>query len=133
MASNTGCTSDGELAITFNISAVAACCARASVRSLLGREVDRRLTLGVDAMRRLVTLRPFARPFATLVLPPLDARAISVPEVQQGHLIGPNHPSGRAERAGIVVANSLGQCQQRVQKLWGRRQRSGTVVVVRKP
>src|SRR5258708_27664692 len=90
MAANTGCTSDGELAITFNISAVAACCSRASFRSLLGRETERRLMVGAGAMRRLVlaVLRPFAglalRAFASLVLPPvLDGRAISVPRVKK--------------------------------------------------
>ena len=44
MASNTGCTSEGEEAMTFRISAVAACCSRASFRSLLGSETERRLT-----------------------------------------------------------------------------------------
>ena len=54
MASNTGCTSSGELAMTFNISAVAACCSRASFRSLLGPETERRLTrVAAGAMRAL--------------------------------------------------------------------------------
>src|SRR4029079_9052607 len=84
MASNTGCTSDGELAMTFNISAVAACCSRASFRSLLGPDSERRLArVAVGAMRRLflVVLRPFAG-LALLVfaLPPVfDGRAISAP------------------------------------------------------
>ena len=43
-ASSTGCTSSGEPAMTFNISAVASCCLRASFRSLLGSEIERRLT-----------------------------------------------------------------------------------------
>ena len=62
-ASSTGCTSVGELAMTFNISAVAACCSRASFRSLLGSETERRLTrVAAGAMRGLVlvVLRPFA-------------------------------------------------------------------------
>ena len=96
MASNTGCTSVGELAMTFNISAVAACCSRASFRSLLGSETERRLTrVAAGAMRGLVlvVLRPFAglalRAFASLVLPPvLDGRAISAPRVKKGILSG---------------------------------------------
>ena len=95
-ASSTGCTSRGELAMTFNISAVAACCSRASFRSLLGSETERRLTrVAAGAMRRLVlaVLRPFAglalRAFASLVLPPvLDGRAISAPRVKKGILSG---------------------------------------------
>src|SRR3954452_12226816 len=78
IASNTGCASFGELAMTFNISAVAACCARASFRSFFGPETERRLTrLVVGAMRglALVVLRPFPRPalrvFAALVLLPV--------------------------------------------------------------
>src|SRR2546430_15963456 len=85
IASNTGCTSDGELAMTFNISAVAACCSRASFRSCLGPETERRLArMAASAIGRLflVVLRPFAGlallAFASLVLPPvLDGRAIS--------------------------------------------------------
>ena len=87
IASNTGWMSFGDLAITFNISAVAACCSRASFRSLLGPETERRLArVAAGAMRGLVlvVLRPFAgfalRAFASLVLPPvLDGRAISAP------------------------------------------------------
>src|SRR5215470_14419649 len=85
IASNTGCTSDGELAITFNISAVAACCSRASFNSLPRPERFNRIAVG--AMRRLVLagLGPFGelalRVFAALVLPPiLDGRAISAPK-----------------------------------------------------
>ena len=37
MASNTGCTSDGELAITFRMSAVAVCRSSASLVSLNSR------------------------------------------------------------------------------------------------
>src|SRR4051794_7045781 len=81
MASNTGCTSDGELAITFNISAVAACCSRASWRSLIVSEAVRLPRAAAGAVRRLalVVLRPFVGPalraFAPLVLPPdLDGR-----------------------------------------------------------
>src|SRR6185436_19175236 len=91
IASNTGCTSDGELAMTFNISAVAACCSRASFSSLLGSEIERRLTrAAAGAMGRLVLvfLRSFAGlallAFALLVLPPvLDGRAISAPRVRR--------------------------------------------------
>ena len=75
--------------MTFNISAVAACCSRASFRSLLGSEIERRLTrLAAGAVRRLVLvlLRPF---FAALFLPPvLDGRAISAPRVKKGILSG---------------------------------------------
>ena len=96
IASSTGCTSDGELAMTFNISAVAACCSRASFRSLLGSEIERRLTrVAAGAMRRLVfvVLRPFAalalRAFAPLFLPPvLDGRAISAPKGHKAILSG---------------------------------------------
>src|SRR5258707_13290455 len=91
MASNTGCTSDGELAMIFNISAVAACCSRASFRSSLGPDTERRLArVAAGPMRRLVlvVLRPFVGlallAFALLVLPPvLDGRAISVPRVRR--------------------------------------------------
>src|SRR5215212_11114111 len=94
IASNTGCTSDGELAMTFNISAVAACCARASFRSMLGPEAERRLArVAAGAMLRLVLvlLRPFnglaLRVFAALFLPPvLDCRAIAAPRVRKGIL-----------------------------------------------
>src|SRR3954471_23959022 len=96
MASNTGCTSSGELAMTFNISAVAACCSRASFRSLLGSEIERRLAgrEATGAMRGLVlTLRSFAkldfRVFAALLLPPLfDGRAIAAPTVKKRILSG---------------------------------------------
>src|SRR3954463_446472 len=78
IASNTGCTSDGELAMTFNISAVAACCSRASFRSLLGLDAERRFApvaaVGVRCLV-LLTFRPFAglalRDFACLFLPPV--------------------------------------------------------------
>src|SRR3954454_10243858 len=91
MASKTGWTSSGELAMTFNISAVAACCARASFRSLLGLETEGRLTrAAAGAMGRLVfaILRPFAglalRAFALLALPPiLDDGAIFAPKVKK--------------------------------------------------
>ena len=79
MASNTGCTSSGELAITFNISAVAACCSRASFRSLLGSEIERRLTrVAAGAMRGLVlvVLRPFAGP-ALRAFAPASLTALS--------------------------------------------------------
>src|SRR5882757_7217791 len=113
MAANTGCTSDGELAITFNISAVAACCSRASFRSLLGSKTEQRLArVAAGAIRRLVlvVLRPFAglalRVFASLVLPPvLDGRAIFRPQGQEEHLIGLSHPSGRADKAESHVAS----------------------------
>ena len=62
MASNIGLTFEGELAIAFNISAVAACCSRASLRSSLGPEAGRRLTgAAAGAMWRLglAVLRPF--------------------------------------------------------------------------
>src|SRR6185436_7864693 len=96
IASNTGCTSDGELAMTFNISAVAACCSRASFRSVLGSEAGRRLTrVAAGAMRGLVlvVLRPFAglalRAFASLVLPPvLGGRVISAPRIKKSILWG---------------------------------------------
>src|SRR5947209_9593130 len=85
MALNTGCTSSGELAMTFNISAVAACCWRASLRSLAAVETERRLTrLAAGAIRRLVlvVLRPFAAlsrlAFALRVLlPVVDGRLMA--------------------------------------------------------
>src|SRR6266567_8792792 len=104
IASNTGCTSLGELAMTFNISAVAACCSRASFRSLLGPETEPRLARVVaGAMRRLVlvVLRPFAglalRVFASLVLPPvLDGRVIiRPPPGSRRASYGLNRHSGR--------------------------------------
>src|SRR6478609_1955208 len=90
IASNTGRTSDVESAMTFKISAVAACCSRASFRSVLGPDTERRLTrLGAGAMRRLVleVLRSFdgfaLRAFAARVLPLLvDDRVISAPSVE---------------------------------------------------
>src|SRR5882757_9026149 len=116
MASNTVCTSDGELAITFKISAVAVCCSRASFRSCLGPETERPLTrVAVGAMGRLVLviLRPFAalalRAFAPLVLlPVLDGRVMSAPRVKKGHLIGPDHHSGRggSSRAALPTGPS---------------------------
>src|SRR5215470_6406780 len=103
IASKTGCTSDGELAITFRISAVAACCSRASVNSLLRLEAEERFDrTAVGAIRRLVLpdLRPFNEPalrvFAALVLSlVLDGRAISAPKGQEGYVIGPSLHSGR--------------------------------------
>src|SRR3954464_9130189 len=87
MALNTGWTSSGELAMSFNISAVAACCSRASFRSLPGSETERRLSrLAVGGMRRLALAAlwplsgPALRAFIFLVLLVLvDGRAISVP------------------------------------------------------
>src|SRR5438309_4647234 len=87
MALNTGCRSSGELAMTFNISAVAACCSRASLRSLLKPEIERRLTWrAVDTMLRLALAAlplfsgPALRVFDLLVLlPVLERRAISRP------------------------------------------------------
>src|SRR5215471_2481979 len=94
MASNTGCTSDRELAITFRMSAVAACCSRASFNSLPGVETDERLDrMAVGGMRLvLARLRPLTlRAFVAPVLPPvLDGRTIFAPGGQQGHLIGLN-------------------------------------------
>src|SRR3954451_21649741 len=96
MTSNTGCTFDGELAMTFNISAEAACCSRASFRSLLRSEAERRLN-GVPAAAircfALLASRPFGglslRDFRSLVLPPVfDGRAISAPEVKKYILSG---------------------------------------------
>src|SRR5215475_9649206 len=112
IASNTGCTSDGELAITLRISAAAACCSRASFNSLPRPEADERFDrLAVGAMRRLVLagLRPVAelalRVFAAVGLPRVfDGRAISAPKGQRGHLIGLNHHSGRAGLARIMPA-----------------------------
>src|SRR6516225_4838278 len=91
MASNTGFTSLGELAMTFNISAVAACFSRASFNSLPRPETDERFDrMVVGATRRLVLagLRPFTeltlRVFAAVLPPVLDGRAISAPKGQQG-------------------------------------------------
>src|SRR6516225_1571764 len=85
MASNTGCTSPGELAMTFNISAVAACCSRASFNSL--PRFERFNGAAVVALRRrlvLVGLRPLIeralRVFVALALPPVfDGRVMSAP------------------------------------------------------
>src|SRR6476646_9838255 len=109
MASNTGCTSFGELAMTFNISAVAACCSRASFRSLLGSETGRRLTRAAAGATRglvLVVLRPFAgltlRAFASLVVPPaLDGLAISAPKARRAILSYRAEPSFRKGRIGL--------------------------------
>src|SRR5215470_17849551 len=111
MTSNTGCTSDRELAITFRISDVAACCSRASFRSLLGPETERRLTrVAASAVRCSVRgFRPFPEPalcaFAPFILPPvLDARAISAPKGQHSDLIGLGLRSGRGASAKILRA-----------------------------
>src|SRR5436305_11636029 len=96
IASNTGCTSDGELAMIFSISAVAACCSRASFRSWLGVAAKGCVAgVAAGAMRCLVllTFRPFAglalRAFAWPALPPVvDGRAISAPEVKKHILSG---------------------------------------------
>src|SRR5215475_15850744 len=98
--------------MTFNISAVAACCSRASFNSLPRVETGERFgRMAVGAMCRLVLpgLRPFGelalRVFVALVLPPvLDGRAISAPKGQQGHLIGRNLRSGRGGQNRIVLA-----------------------------
>ena len=95
--------------MTFKISAVAACCSRASFRSLLEPETERRLTrVAAGAMRRLVlvVLRPFAglalRVFASLVLPPvLDGRAISAPRVKKGILSGQTVLQEGADQPGL--------------------------------
>src|SRR5437868_11338263 len=94
MASNTGCTSEGELAITFNISAVAACCSRAILRSLAASEPERLTRGAAGATRRFVlaALR-FAglalRPFALPVLPPVrDGRLMCAPRVETRILSG---------------------------------------------
>src|SRR6478735_9205208 len=125
IASNPGCTSDGELAMTFNISAVAACCSRASFRSLLGPETERRLTrVAAGAVRGLVlvVLRPFAGPalraFAALVLPPvLDGRAISAPRVKKAILTGYAVLQEGADWAGSQVASGSGQCLFRINRV----------------
>src|SRR3954469_19821838 len=122
IASNTGCTSDGELAMTFNISAVAACCARASFRSLLGSEIERRLTrVAVGGTRSLVlvVLPPFAalalRAFDALVLPPvLDSRAISAPRVEEGILSGQTVIMEGADQPRVGLANRPVRCPLRV-------------------
>src|SRR6516164_9953750 len=87
MLSNTGRTSAGDRLITRRISAVAACCSRASFNSLPRLETDERFDrLAVGAMRPLVLagLRPVAelalRALTLPALPPvLESRAISVP------------------------------------------------------
>src|ERR1041385_4762581 len=109
MASNTGCTSDGELAITFNIAAVAACCSRAALRSLAASETGRltRVAAGATRRRVLAALRRLSglavRPFALPVLPPgLDGRLICAPRVEtrilSGHTVlqeGPDRAKSR--------------------------------------
>jgi hypothetical protein len=86
MTSNTGCTSDGELAITFNISAVAACCSRASFNSLfeaverLDRVAYRTGGLVLAKVRRFAD-RALRVVLALPFLPPVfDDRAISAPK-----------------------------------------------------
>src|SRR5437868_15291993 len=94
MASNTGCTSAGEPAMTFNIPAVAACCSRAVFSSLRGPETERLIRVAAGATRRvvLVTLRfsgRALRPFVLPVLPPgLDGRVMCVPSVEKRILSG---------------------------------------------
>ena|SRR6516225_5436223 len=103
MALNTGCTSPGELAMTFNISAVTARCSQASFSSSpKPGALERFEPTTVGAALRLVLpgVRPVAeralRVFAALALPPvLDDRAISAPKGQYGQLIKPNLYSGR--------------------------------------
>ena len=95
--------SKSERLIASSTSDVAACCSRASFNSLPSPEPDERLNwMVVGAMLRLDLpgLRPFRglRVFATDFLPlVLDDRATSAPKCQQGHLIGQNRHSGRAE------------------------------------
>ena len=111
IASNTGCVSEGELAITLRISAVAVCCSRASFNSLPRFETDERFDrMAVGAMRRLVLpgLRPFGelalRGFVALVLSlVLDARAISAPKVNRAILSGQTFVLEGVERARIVL------------------------------
>src|SRR5262245_1027857 len=120
MASNTGCTLEGELAMTFNISAVAACCSRASFNSLPRPWTEARFgRLAGGTMRRLVVagLRPLAEPalrvFATLLPPVFDDRAIPAPKSQQSHLIGPILHSGRDERGqNRALPTALMQCSK---------------------
>jgi len=98
--------------MTFSISAIAACCARASFRSLLEPETRRRLTRlagGASLRLDLAGLGAFTelalRVFTALLLPPVfDGRDMFAPKGQQGHLIGPNLHSGRGERGRIVFA-----------------------------
>ena len=52
MASNTGCTSDGELAITFRMSAVAVCRSSASCVSLNSRTFSIAITAWSAKVRK---------------------------------------------------------------------------------
>ena len=96
--------SKSDRLMASSTSAVAACCSRASFSSLPKSEAGGRFSRVVAAVARrfvLARLWPFGerdlRAFAALALPPvLDDRAISAPKGQQGHLIGPDHHSGRA-------------------------------------
>src|SRR5689334_7983614 len=110
IASNTGCTSDGEPAITFNISPVAACCSRASFNSNseaverfnpvasppTGPLGGRPLALGRARPVDELALRFVA---ALFLLPPFfGRRAMSAPEGLEGYLIGSRLYTGRAKR-----------------------------------
>ena len=99
--------------MTFNISAVAACCSRASFRSLLGPETERRLTrVTAGAIRSLVLVGLAALCWACVAgfrLARLAARSRWPrhirPQGQEGHLIGLNRPSGR------VGLGRIARCQ----------------------
>src|SRR5262245_52420700 len=82
--------------MTFNMSAVAACCARASFRSLRGPATERCLTRAAAGAVWCLALggsRLFAggalRAFASIGLPPvLDGRVMSAPKVKKSILSG---------------------------------------------
>ena len=101
IASNTGCTSEGELAITFRMSAVAVCCSSARSSSVVRRSscTCRSATKGAgwrvmdDAIPRLVLadLCPFCalvlRALALVAfLPIFSTRTISAPGSKAGIL-----------------------------------------------
>jgi hypothetical protein len=113
-ASNTGLTSDDDLAISFRISAVAACCSRARFNSSLKGEVVRRFerTAACMALRFVLSgfwtfANPALRPLAAIVLPLiLDGRAI-YPQGSTTPSYVPNLHSGRAEGALILLVDRI--------------------------
>ncbi len=109
MASNTGCVSVGELAITLRMSAVAAWRCRASPSSLVSRvTLDSRfapedlLPRSAFGALRGLAVAPLGRRFLPSLPTAFVSRPISAPRVHRGDSIGSARESERGENPGTV-------------------------------